>query len=161
MISSLLAYSNGFKRLRLSHGVAFQEVLIGSHHKLHSLILYSYWMVSKKVRLTCLLAPRFSLRSCCCSSTGRRTQWISWDPGTETWGGAEVLSMAPVVQILHRWASLELSSSLCLHFIYLWWWLINKKKALFWPIASWQLCCDAHRRIRLQRRGPLKVSLRS
>jgi hypothetical protein len=52
MVSSLFTYSYGFKRLRLSHGVAFQEVLIGSHHKLHSLILYSYWVMSKKESAT-------------------------------------------------------------------------------------------------------------
>jgi hypothetical protein len=33
--------------------------------------------------------------------------------------------------------------------------------ALFWPIASWHLYCDAHLRMRLQSKGPLKVSLKS
>ncbi len=58
-----------------------------------------------------------------------------------TWGGADVLPMAPIVQILHRQACPELFS-LCLYYMYtvqyvdIIWWPMNKRWVSFWPIAS-------------------------
>jgi hypothetical protein len=67
-----------------------------------------------------------------------------------TKGWSEVLSIAPVVQILNRWWVSPEFFSLSLLRISLvktneW------EEAFFWPIAANALCCDTRRRMRLNR----------
>jgi hypothetical protein len=76
-----------------------------------------------------------------------------------TWGWPEVLSMAPIIKILHRGARQELFSwsPLCIYLV-----MDNELEiAFFWPIKSRHLNSETYSRIRLHGKGPPKLSLRS
>ncbi len=64
-----------------------------------------------------------------------------------TWGSAEMLSCCPWLILFKFWrVRYEISSSLCLHYIFLQWCPMNEE-AFFWLVALSHLCCDTPARM--------------
>ncbi len=87
----------------------------------------------------------------CRESSGKFFKEILCERLSFPWGGAKVLSMGFIVQIL-RTGGLHMSSSLCPHYAYLWRWPMRYSFLLTTSILRY-----TYSRIRLQRRGPPNV----